>query len=73
MRKMVQVFKTNVLEVDGANAIVQKLSEQFPNSKINFDLEDCDKILRIEGSHIDNRTIIDVLIIKGFRCEILND
>ena len=70
---MVQVFKTNVQEVDGANAIVQKLSEQFPSSKINFDLEDCDKILRIEGSHIDNKTIIDVLIIKGFRCEILND
>jgi hypothetical protein len=70
---MVHIFKTNVQEEDGANAIVQKLSEQFPSSKINFDLEDCDKILRIEGSHIDNKTIIDVLIIKGFRCEILND
>lgn len=70
---MVQVFKTNVQEVDGANAIVQNLKEQFPNSKINFDLEDCDKILRIEGSHIDNKIIIDVLIIEGFRCEILND
>ena len=50
---MVEVFKTNVQEVDDANKIIQKLLEHFPNYKINFDLDDCDKILRIESPKID--------------------
>jgi hypothetical protein len=68
---MVEVFKTNVQEVDDANAIIQELLEHFPSAKINFDLEDCDKILRVEGSTIIDRPIIDLLFIKGFRCEVL--
>jgi len=41
---MIQVFKTNVQEIDQSIFIVGKLLEHFPNRYINFDLEDCDKI-----------------------------
>ena len=42
-------FKTNVQECELAHQLTQKLLLCFPHSKINFDLHDCDKILRVEG------------------------
>ena len=68
---MVEVFKTNVQEVEQSIMIVGKLLEHFPNSAINFDLEDCDKILRIHAAVIPNPKIIALLNSYGFHCEVL--
>lgn len=46
---MIYVFKTSVdskLKLDLANAVLWEL---LPNAVWNFDLEDCDNILRIES------------------------
>ncbi len=46
---MIYVFKTSVdtkLKLEFANALLYEL---LPNSLWNFDLEDCDNILRIES------------------------
>jgi hypothetical protein len=55
---MIEVFKTNVQEVEQSILIVGKLLEHFPNSAINFDLEDCDKILRIHGASISQKKLL---------------
>ncbi|SNR45827.1 hypothetical protein [Flavobacterium sp. ov086] len=68
---MIEVFKTNVQEVEQSKMIVGKLLEHFPNSAINFDLEDCDKILRINASSISNQKIIELLDSYGYHCEVL--
>jgi hypothetical protein len=68
---MIEIFKTNVYSSNGAKTIVQSLLEQFPSSVINFDLEDCDKILRVENDTIDSINIIAVLNSLNFSCEIL--
>ncbi|WP_343694604.1 hypothetical protein [Flavobacterium sp.] len=68
---MIEVFKTNVQEVEQSIMIVGKLLEHFPNSAINFDLEDCDKILRVHAPAISNQKIIEVLNSNGFHCEVL--
>lgn len=68
---MIEVFKTNVQEVGQSIMIVEKLLEHFPNSSINFDLEDCDKILRVHASDICNHSIIAVVNSYGFHCEVL--
>lgn len=68
---MIEVFKTNVQEVAQSKLIIGKLLEHFPNSLINFDLEDCDKILRIHGSSISNTKIIAILNSHGYWCEAL--
>ena len=47
---MVYIFKTNVYTSDEVNLLEPKLNFLFPNIKWIFDLEDCDKILRIESS-----------------------
>ena len=69
---MVEVFKTDVYEEERSLAIVQTLLQYFPDNKINFDLEDCDKILRIEGENILSERIKELLNEAGHRCEVLD-
>lgn len=67
----VEVFKTNIILADDASLILQLLNSQYPNHKVNFDLEDCDKILRVEGFEINKEQIINLFITRGIQCEIL--
>jgi hypothetical protein len=69
---MVEVFKTDVYEEEKSIIIVQKLLQYFPENKINFDLDDCDKILRIEGENIFSGKIMELLNEEGHECEILD-
>lgn len=69
---MIEVFKTDVYEPERSIIIIQKLLEYFPDNKINFDLEDCDKILRVEGSNILPEKIMQMLNEEGYFCEILD-
>ncbi len=50
---MVEIFKTNIESKQAAADILNSLQYAFPAYKMNFDLEDCDKILRVESSPID--------------------
>lgn len=68
---MIEIFKTNIDEIQIANNIIEQLLNYFPGSKINFDLEDCDKILRIENHRIEPITIIKVVTENNYKCEIL--
>ncbi|MEQ1585401.1 MAG: hypothetical protein ABL895_05945 [Cyclobacteriaceae bacterium] len=68
---LVEIFKTNVQEVDHAKVIVDKLHDHYPNTRINFALDDCDKILRVEGAGVCRQKIIEVLNQLGFAAEIL--
>ncbi|MEO9022160.1 MAG: hypothetical protein ABI237_13785 [Ginsengibacter sp.] len=69
---MVEVFKTDVYEVERSIIIVQKLLQSFPENKINFDLQDCDKILRVEGENILSGRIMELLNEEGYECKILD-
>ena len=65
---MVEVFKTNVQESHHSEMMVQALCAHFPSFRINFDLDDCDRILRVEGSHVPADKIIELLRENGFDC-----
>jgi hypothetical protein len=68
---MVEVFKTNVRRQRQATLLFNILSRQFPLLRINFDLDDCDKILRVEGDDISQEKIAELVIENGYNCEIL--
>ena len=68
---MVEVFKTNVQQHELAEQLVSILRSRSDLCKINFDLEDCDKILRIEGKQVCVNTIIEILNSHGLQCEVL--
>lgn len=65
---MVEVFKTNVQTETDTNFIIAVIKRQFPTYKVNFDLEDCDKILRVEGVDLQWRNIIDYVNCLGYIC-----
>ncbi len=69
---MVEVFKTSVTEHKDAAAILTMLNSSLPACKINFDLEDCDNILRIKGDCIPVTTIMELLHTSGFECAVLD-
>jgi hypothetical protein len=69
MKAMVEVFKTNITCNETAEQILCALQIRFPFSKINFDLEDCDKILRVEDHQVCVRTVIELFNQRGFECE----
>ena len=69
---MVEVFKTNVLKKTQSKMLLCILSEAFPSFKINFDLSDCDKVLRVEGDNLEALSIMILVKEKGFMCEILD-
>ncbi|RZJ64559.1 MAG: hypothetical protein EOO50_15260 [Flavobacterium sp.] len=69
---MVEVFRTNVDCRTNAHDMILRLLSLHPNSGITFDLEDCDRILRIENATLDCGQIISLMEAHGFSCEILS-
>jgi len=47
---VIEVFKTNISNKQMAAKILEQLSTLWPDLKVNFDLEDCDNILRVEST-----------------------
>lgn len=57
----VEIFRTDVGSEAKAKQCKKALSASFPGHRIDFDLEDCDRILRMEGDPPDVDTVIRVL------------
>lgn len=68
---MVEVFKTNVTDKDHATKLVEILYRKLPGCKINFDLDDCDNVLRVEGANDSAEHIRMIVHENGFICEML--
>lgn len=69
---MVEVFKTNVQEFEEAQNLVALLRRHFPDNKINFDLDDCDKVLRVEGNNLRIEKVMTLIMENGFLCKVLD-
>lgn len=71
----VEVFKTNVSATDEANMLIRQIHGSFPGYKANFDLDDCDHILRVEAEsgEIEAASLISLLNKSGFDAEVLSD
>lgn len=72
---MIEVFKTNVKTQHQADRVVKHLHKSFVEYKINFDLEDCDKILRVEYKTgiVQSSGIINLLTKLGIEIQVLED
>jgi hypothetical protein len=68
---MIEIFKTNIENAMQAKTILALLHCHFPSSEINFDLEDCDNILRIKGEKFCSLDIVKILTNNGFECFVL--
>jgi len=68
---MVEVFKTNISKVRQSKTLIKKLLAHFPASYVNIDMDDCDKVLRVEGEDICSDKIITLVMADGYYCEVL--
>lgn len=68
---MVEIFKTNVKKISESKILLLKLLKHFPGHQINFDLNDCDKILRVQGKNIPSEKIIQLLVEENYQCKVL--
>lgn len=72
---MTEVFKTNVLTPHAAKQIINDLGCTLPGCDISFDLEDCDKVLRVQsgdGLDINIEAIHKIVNSYGFQIAVLN-
>jgi hypothetical protein len=72
---MIEVFKTDVVHRDHADVLVERIQTTFFCYTANFDLEDCDRILRVKSTadSVDSKAIILLLRELGFEAEVLAD
>jgi hypothetical protein len=65
---MVYVFKTSVRNKKQVLQLSPLLNDLVQQSKWNFDLDDCDKILRIDSSEEILKPVIILMQNNGFDC-----
>ena len=72
---MIEVFKTDVSNSEAAKQLLLQIHENFKTYKANFDLEDCDLILRVQCPEglVCALSIIELLRKNGFYAEVLPD
>lgn len=72
---MIEVFKTNVNEPAHAALLLDSIHETFEGYKANFDLDDCDNILRVssKSGEVCASAVIALLKGSGFVAEVLPD
>ena len=72
---MVEVFKTNVQNSVHAKMLIDAIHATFQNYTANFDLEDCDRILRVKSSRnfVEAFRVLELLKRYGFDGEVLAD
>ncbi len=71
---MIEVFKTDVANSFDAYRILRLLHIAFPEYNANFDLDDCDRILRIVACEaVDAERIGALMKTEGFSISSLSE
>lgn len=72
---MIEVYSTNITKKKHAKPVLKVLCEKFPAYMISLDLNDCDKILRVENPQgtVENETIKKLVNNLGFNITALED
>lgn len=72
---MIEVFKTNVEYRDHARLLIAEIKNRHEDYEVNFDLDDCDNILRVKSASraIHAASVIELLQRFGFEASVLPD
>jgi hypothetical protein len=70
----IEIFKTNVTNSQQANWLIEEIHRTF-NYRVNFDLSDCDRILRVVSSTENIQSAYFIAWLKKYGCcaEVLPD
>ena len=68
---MVEVFKTDIGCEKKAREVCQRITSELHYQTVSIDLDDCDKILRIESEIIQVSLVAKVLLRHNVQHELL--
>lgn len=68
MDEHVEVFRTTVTTPAQAAGLIARLQRRYPAARITFDLDDCDKVLRMAGPRVCPRAVGACLAQAGYVC-----
>ena len=66
----IEIFKTDIKNKRNGRKIIKELRSKFPQTKIDIDFDDCDKILRLEGQDFIIEDTVAFVNDAGHQCEI---
>lgn len=73
----VEVFRTTVRSARHAAVVIALVQAHFPSLRVTMDLDDCDKVLRVQSSQAGVRlpigAILHLVSVLGFEIEALAD
>lgn len=72
---MIEVLRTNVTCRQQADMLISRIQEAFAGYRATFDLEDCDRILRVQNTvgSVSSSSIILLLYTYGYSAAVLPD
>ena len=72
---MIEVFKTNIIYPQQAERLLELIHKTFTSYKANFDLDDCDNLLRVVNNNGNIPSLHFIEWLKNYDCnaEILPD
>ena len=71
---IVEVFKTDIRDKKHALLSIETIKSSVPNYKVNVDLDDCDKVLRIQSAEaIEVDSVISMLRKVSCNASVLED
>lgn len=72
---MIEVFKTDVDCPAHAGVLVDIIQDLFPHYRANFDLQDCDRILRVVSTAgpVEAERLVQLVHAYGYSAEPLPD
>ncbi len=69
---MIEIFATDIKSIKDARVVEGLFSIVFPRLEVNFDLEDRDRILRVQSpSPIEHNSIVSYIRNLGFAAKVL--
>ncbi|RYZ44658.1 MAG: hypothetical protein EOP49_26685 [Sphingobacteriales bacterium] len=68
---MIEIFVTDIPDRQAASEVLELLHQRMASCRVDIDLEDCDKVLRVKGKDFQPREVIRLVAAKGFCCRVL--
>lgn len=68
---MVIIYRTNINNRNQFQVVTLLLSKLFQDLRVNIDLEDSEKVLRLEGKEIISDMVITSLERIGVECQVM--
>lgn len=65
---MIEIFITSIHNKKNSERIKIEILKTDSDLKITFDLEDIDRVLRVEGIAVNKEEIIEIVNKLGFQC-----